>query len=89
MPFGALVAIAILCLTLNLSNLHTMKYLSIILITLICSSLNSQPVSPVGIYYLENVMETASGFKIDADSTFEFSFLRVRLRPHRKGNPGL
>ncbi len=31
-------------------------------------------VSPVGEYYLKGVMEVASGFKLNADSTFEFFF---------------
>lgn len=30
--------------------------------------------SPVGEYYLQGVMETASGFKLNADNTFEFFF---------------
>lgn len=30
--------------------------------------------SPEGIYYLTGVMETASGFKLNADHTFEFFF---------------
>ena len=30
--------------------------------------------SPVGEYYLRGVMETASGFKLNADSTFQFFF---------------
>jgi hypothetical protein len=30
--------------------------------------------SPVGEYYLRGVMETASGFKLDSDSTFEFFY---------------
>ena len=35
--------------------------------------------SPVGIYYLEDVMETASGIKINPDSTFEFFFSQGAL----------
>jgi len=30
--------------------------------------------SITGAYYLKGVMETASGFKLNADSTFEFFF---------------
>ncbi|MBL0339927.1 MAG: hypothetical protein IPP71_02845 [Bacteroidetes bacterium] len=62
-----------------------MKYLSVFLLTLFYSNMNSQPTSPVGIYYLESVMETASGFKVDADSTFEFFFSQGALDRTGKG----
>ncbi|MBL0339831.1 MAG: hypothetical protein IPP71_02310 [Bacteroidetes bacterium] len=39
----------------------------------------AQTDSPQGIYYLEGVRETASGFKLDADSTFEFFFSQGAL----------
>jgi hypothetical protein len=38
-------------------------------------SLSAQKISPMqGEYYLQGVMETASGFKLNPDSTFEFFF---------------
>ena|SRR5688572_2827528 len=45
----------------------------------------AQSPSPVGIYYLEGVMETASGIKLDADSTFEFFFSQGALDRTGKG----
>jgi hypothetical protein len=41
--------------------------------------------SPVGEYYLNGVMETASGFKVNADSTFEFFFSQGALDRYGKG----
>lgn len=41
--------------------------------------------SPVGEYYLEGVMETAAGFKVDADSSFQFFFSYGALDRQGKG----
>jgi hypothetical protein len=42
-------------------------------------------VSPAGIYYLEDAMETASGYKINSDSTFEFFFSQGAMDRTGKG----
>lgn len=34
----------------------------------------TKPISPVGEYYLQGVMETACGFKLNKDSSFQFFF---------------
>ena len=39
----------------------------------------SQQTSPVGVYYLSSVMETASGIKLNEDQTFEFFFSQGAL----------
>jgi hypothetical protein len=44
----------------------------------------AQDSDPSGIYYLQGVMETASGFKLNNDSTFEFFFSQGAL--DRTGN---
>lgn len=46
----------------------------------------SQLASPAGIYYLEGVMETASGYKLNPDSTFEFFFSQGALDRTGSGN---
>ncbi|MBK7389870.1 MAG: hypothetical protein IPI23_12625 [Bacteroidetes bacterium] len=47
----------------------------LILLTFITSTIcMGQKPAVEGIYYLENVMETASGFKLNEDNTFEFFF---------------
>ena len=58
-----------------------------ILTILILTTFNAlaQSTSPVGIYYLEGVMETASGIKLDADSSFEFFFSQGALDRTGKG----
>ena len=49
------------------------SYLLLLLISFVNSS--AQKISPMqGEYYLQGVMETASGFKLNPDSTFEFFF---------------
>ncbi len=45
----------------------------------------SNSIAQEGIYYLEGVMETASGIKLDADSTFEFFFSQGALDRTGKG----
>lgn len=45
----------------------------------------AQSESPAGTYYLEGVMETASGFKLNPDSTFEFFFSQGALDRTGKG----
>lgn len=42
--------------------------------------------SPAGEYYLRGVMETASGFKLDKDGTFQFFFSYGALDRFGKGN---
>lgn len=44
------------------------------LITIINMQAQTNIASPVGEYYLQGVMETAAGFKINGDSTFNFFF---------------
>mgnify|MGYP006992414103 CR=1 FL=1 len=52
----------------------------LILFLLMMSTLSfSQQSSPAGIYYLSSVMETASGFKLNDDHTFEFFFSQGAL----------
>ncbi len=48
--------------------------------------MQAQSPSPAGIYYLEGVMETASGIKLDPDSTFEFFFSQGALDRTGKGS---
>src|SRR5690348_11474906 len=43
-------------------------------ITTLAISINMQAQTISGEYYLQGVMETASGFKLDKDSTFQFFF---------------
>src|SRR5215831_8423666 len=45
---------------------------SILLILTISANMNAQAIA--GEYYMQGVMETASGFKLDKDSTFQFFF---------------
>jgi hypothetical protein len=52
----------LLCYTINLSKMKAQTIFSS---------------SPVGEYYLRGVMETACGFKLNEDSTFQFFFLTV------------
>ncbi|MFT3827337.1 MAG: hypothetical protein QM731_25640 [Chitinophagaceae bacterium] len=49
------------------------------IIILSSCSLQAQTASMVGDYYLTGVMETASGFRLNADSTFEFFFSQGAL----------
>ncbi|GAA4744005.1 hypothetical protein GCM10023229_24450 [Flavisolibacter ginsenosidimutans] len=42
--------------------------------------------SPVGEYYLRGVMETASGFTLDSDSSFQFFFSYGALDRYGKGH---
>ncbi len=52
----------------------------LILLTFITSTIcMGQKPAVEGIYYLENVMETASGFKLNEDNTFEFFFSQGAL----------
>ncbi len=53
----------------------------------ICYSISAQTQSHsiAGEYYLNGVMETASGFRINADSTFEFFFSQGALDRQGKG----
>src|SRR5215831_16594973 len=45
---------------------------SILLILTISANMNAQAIA--GEYYMQGVMETASGFKLNPDSTFQFFF---------------
>lgn len=56
-------------------NLSMEKLVTIILLVISMHS-NSQEssISVTGEYYLRGVMETASGFKLNQDSTFQFFF---------------
>lgn len=52
----------------------------LIAITILTSNIcMGQTSTAAGIYYLENVMETASGFKLNEDNTFEFFFSQGAL----------
>jgi hypothetical protein len=63
-----------------------MKFtLKVLLFLMITTQMTAQSVSPAGIYYLEGVMETESGMKLDADSTFEFFFSQGALDRTGKG----
>lgn len=63
-----------------------MKSLITIILLSISLNMHAQSPSPSGIYYLEGVMETASGFKLDPDSTFEFFFSQGALDRTGKGS---
>lgn len=49
------------------------------------TTMYAQNNTPEGIYNLEGVMETASGFKLNTDSTFEFYFSYGALDRYGKG----
>ncbi len=49
------------------------------------TGVQAQNPDPSGIYYLQGVMETASGFKLNPDSTFEFFFSQGALDRTGKG----
>src|SRR5579885_3016638 len=49
-------------------------FLSILIFVIFYLPMQAQISSPVGEYYLTGVMETASGFKLNEDSTFQFFF---------------
>jgi hypothetical protein len=51
--------------------------------------MHAQNNTAAGIYNLEGVMETASGFKLNADSTFEFYFSYGALDSMVKGSGNL
>lgn len=55
-----------------------------LLITTIMSAQNPTP-GAAGIFYLQSVMETASGFKLDADGGFEFFFSQGALDRYASG----
>ncbi|MBL7924261.1 MAG: hypothetical protein JNL88_08685 [Bacteroidia bacterium] len=58
----------------------------ILLLTLRAATLNAQPACTLcGSYYLEGVMETASGFNVKADSSFEFFFSSGALDRYGSG----
>jgi len=59
--------------------------LSIFLFLLTSANMAAQTISPAGIYYLEGVMETESGMKLNSDSTFEFFFSQGALDRTGKG----
>ncbi len=63
-----------------------MRSLIILILLSITLKMNAQSPSPIGIYYLEGVMETASGFKLDTDSTFEFFLSQGALDRTGKGS---
>ncbi len=54
-------------------------YILLLLVLIISKTAMSQVISPTGIYYLEGVMETSSGYKLNEDSTFEFFFSQGAL----------
>ncbi|QEC65943.1 hypothetical protein FRZ67_00975 [Panacibacter ginsenosidivorans] len=64
-----------------------MKHLLLIFINLFIfiSIMHAQDNTVTGVYNLEGVMETASGFKLNADSTFEFYFSYGALDRYGKG----
>jgi len=49
------------------------------------NTMHAQNNTAIGIYNLQGVMETASGFKLNADSTFEFYFSYGALDRYGKG----
>ena len=54
--------------------------LTLFILTILTSTMcMGQNPTAAGIYYLENVMETASGFKLNEDHTFEFFFSQGAL----------
>jgi len=55
-----------------------------LLITTTMSAQNPVP-GAAGIFYLQSVMETASGFKLDADGKFEFFFSQGALDRYASG----
>ncbi len=57
----------------------------IILLLLLSNILIAQENELAGIYYLEEVMETASGIKLNKDSTFEFFFSQGAMDRTGKG----
>lgn len=63
------------------------KYIFILLILSTTVKMQAQQISNtiVGEYYLTGVMETASGFKLNADSTFDFFFSYGALDRSGKG----
>lgn len=63
-----------------------MRSIIIIVLVSISMKMQSQSTSPAGIYYLEGVMETASGIKLDSDSSFEFFFSQGALDRTGKGS---
>jgi len=63
-----------------------MRTLLILFLLSTSIKMHAQSPTPEGIYYLEGVMETASGFKLDKDSTFEFFFSQGALDRTGKGS---
>lgn len=61
--------------------------LTVILSTFTIQAMHAQQntTSPVGEYYLEGVRETAAGFKVDADGSFQFFFSYGALDRQGKG----
>lgn len=58
----------------------------LLLATVIMAPAQTTTANMTGEYYLQGVMETASGFKLNADSTFEFFFIYGALDRYGSGN---
>src|SRR5689334_7557986 len=51
-----------------------MKYLLLLFALIFGTSMRAQTSNIAGAYYLQGVMETGSGFKLNEDSTFQFFY---------------